>query len=134
AITDSTANRDLPTWSPQGDWIGFREKDLDGTRTRLRRASPDGTDVEEITLVIASDAYLSKLRWLDGVDPTSSYWYDPGFGSETSAYVDLGATHHNQPWTGAPGGSADFGLPWSPDGTRLAILTRDEGVIIADYY
>ena len=132
SITDGTANRDLPTWSPDGAWIGFREIDPDGIRTRLRRTSPDGTAVEEITLVIAADAQLSKPRWFQGTEPTS-YWYNPGFGSQTTAYVDLGFTHHSDPWTGSAGGLADFGIPWSPDGTQLAILTRDEGVILADY-
>ena len=131
-ITDSSVDRDLPTWSPDGDWIGFREKDFDGIRTRLRRASPDGTNVEDITLVIAADAYLSKPRWTAG-NSSTTYWYSPGFGSDASAYIDLGATHHHEPWVGSPGGLADFGLPWSPDGTQLVILTRDEGVIVADY-
>jgi hypothetical protein len=131
-ITDSRADRDVPTWSPDGDWIGFRERDLDGIRTRLRRTSPDGADVQEITTVIAPDAYLSKPRWFTETDPTS-YWYNADFGSETSAYIDLGAGHKNEPWTGGPGGFADFGLPWSPDGTQLVILTRNEGVIVADY-
>ncbi len=131
-ITDSGANRDVPTWSPRGDWIGFREREPDGTRTRLRRVSPDGTNVQEVTTVIASDAYLSKPRWFGGTSP-ASYWYAPGFGSATSAYIDLGANHKNVPWVGVPGGLVDVGLPWSPDGTRLVFLTRDEGVIIADY-
>ena len=131
-ITDSSADRDLPTWSPDGDWIGFREKDPDGIRTRLRRASPDGTNVGEITQVIAADAYVSKPRWIAD-NSSTSYWYNAGFGNDTSAYIDLGATHQQQPWIGSPGGLADFGLPWSPDGTQLVILTRDEGVIVADY-
>ena len=131
-ITDRSVDRDLPTWSPDGNWIGFREKDPDGIRTRLRRVSPDGTNVEEITQVIAADAYLSKPRWAAG-NSSTSYWFNAGFGSDALAYLDLGATHHLQPWIGTPGGLADFGLPWSPDGTQLVILTRDEGVIVADY-
>ena len=132
AITNSSADRDLPTWSPDGSWIGFRERDPDGIRTRLRRVTPDGADVQEITAVIAADAYLSKPRWFQGTEPTS-YWYSPGFGTETTAYIDLGFTHKNQPWAGSPGGLADFGIPWSPNGTQLAFLSRDEGVVVADY-
>ena len=131
-ITDSSAERDVPTWSPDGGWIGFREQDPDGIRTRLRRVTPDGTNVQEITAVIAADAYLSKPRWIEGTEPTS-YWYNPGFRSETSAYIDLGFTHKNVPWTGVPGGLSDYGIPWSPDGTKLVILTRDEGVIVVDH-
>ncbi len=83
-------------------------------------------------MVIAPDAYLSKPRWRDGSGPTS-YWYSPGDGSATSAYIDFGFTHNDQPWSGSPGSLADFGLPWSPDGTQLLILSRDDGVKIADY-
>jgi Tol biopolymer transport system component len=132
AITDASAHRNSPTWSPDGAWIAFRERDLDGVRTRLRRASPDGATVEEITLVVADDAYLSRVRWREADGPMA-YWYNPGFGSETSAYIDLLFTHKNEPWRGTPGGSWDSGVTWAPDGSKIAFLTQDEGVVIADF-
>jgi dipeptidyl aminopeptidase/acylaminoacyl peptidase len=139
AITDASARRDLPTWSPDGSWIGFREKSLDGTQQRLRMVRPDGSDVQDIAAVFAADGVLSKYRWTwhDTADAGNrgplSYWFSPGFGATTAAaYIDLGFQHNNQPWTGAPGGFVDWGLPWSPDGLQMAILTREEGVILAD--
>jgi len=131
AVTDDSAIRDLPTWSPDGEWIAFREKDRDGLRTRLRMTRPDGSEVQEVTLVIGADAVLSKLRWSSGHGPLS-YAYSPGFGVATSVYIDLGFQHNNQPWTDGVGGFVDHGIPWSPDGSRLAFLTSMGDLIVAD--
>ena len=143
AISDNTANRDLPTWSPDGAAIGFREKDPDGIHSRLRYTGPDGTEVQDVNQVIAEDAFLSKLRWQSAIpgdvgvgDPTStrpmSYWWNLGFGTDTSAYIDLRSSYKLQPWTGTPGGFNDFGIPWAPDGDQVVVLTQNEGVLVAD--
>ena len=143
AISDNTANRDLPTWSPDGGVIGFREKDPDGIHTRLRYTRPDGTEGLAINVVIAEDAFLSKLRWQTAIpgdvgagEPTStrpmSYWWNVGFGTDTSAYIDLRSGNNLQPWTGTPGGLDDFGIPWAPDGDQVVVLTQSEGVLVAD--
>lgn len=131
-ITDLSADRDLPAWSPDGTRIAFRTREPDGVRTRLQTALPDGGDIAEVTLVIASDAALSKLRF-GGASKPFSYAYNPGFGSQTSAFVDLSFQHVNQIWTEGIGGFADNGIPWSPDYQKLAVLTARDGVIIADH-
>ena len=142
AISDNTTNRDLPSWSPDGAAIGFRERDPDGIHSRLRYTGPDGTEVQDVNQVVAEDAFLSKLRWQSAIpgdvgvgDPTStrpmSYWWNLGFGTDTSAYIDLRSGYKLQPWTGTPGGLADFGLPWSPDGDQVVVLTQSEGVLVA---
>jgi WD40 repeat protein len=141
AISDASIDRDLPTWAPDGEWIGFRERDPDGLHVRLRMTHPDGTEGQDVNQVVAQDAFLSKLRWLTDPDggvgePGStrpvSYWWAPGFGSDASAYIDLRFGYKIQPWAGARGGFADFGLPWSPEGDRVVLLTQSQGVIVAD--
>jgi hypothetical protein len=135
ALTGTDASADLPTWSPDGTRIGFRVKEPDGIRTHLRSIRADGSDMQDIAMVIAADGLVSKLRW-STPEPSGtsamSYWYSAGFGSPASAYIDLMFGHVNQPWSGQPGVFTDWGLPWSPDSLHMAILTRDEGVILAD--
>jgi len=140
-ILDASVDRDLPTWSPDGEWIGFREKDPDGLHIRLRMTRLDGSEAQDVNQVIAEDAVLSKLRWISatGGDPGEpgstrpmSYWWSPGFGSDASAYVDRRFGYSGQPWTGTPSGFTDFGIPWSPDGEQVVVLTQSEGVIVAE--
>lgn len=130
-ITDGTADRDLPTWSPGGARIAFRETDLDGLHRRLRTMRPDGTDVQEVDMAIAPDAGLSKLRWAPD-ELSMSYMSNVGYGAQTRAVISLGFGHAAVPWTDGIGGLVDYGMPWSPDGRHLAILTATNGVIVAD--
>jgi hypothetical protein len=132
ALTDETANRDLPTWSQDGTRIAYREKDFDGLRTSLRLVSPDGGEAEIVTMMIASDAYLSKLRFGPPNFPYT-YWWNAGFGTETSSHIDFAFGHHRGLYTGAPPAMADFGVPWSPDGKLLAVMTRTDGVVVINF-
>ena len=130
-ITDPSADADLPSWSPDGLRIAYRVTAPDGLRTYLRTALSDGTDVQDVALVVASDGSLSRLSW-SPTDPVLSYAFNPGFGSQTSAVIDMGLQHTAEPWTAGIGGYPDHGIPWSPDGQQLAILTATDGVIVAD--
>ena len=131
AITDGTTQVGLPSWSPDGAWIAYRARDLDGQRQRLRMARPDGSDDQDLVVVVAADGFLSKLRW-SPVSDSMSYFQNVGLGPPTTALIDLRFGHTVEPWTEGVGGLADNGMPWSPDGQRLAILTASDGVIVAD--
>lgn len=130
-ITDGTADRDLPTWSPDGNRIAFRETDRDGLHHRLRTMRPDGTDIQEVDMAIAPDASLSKARWAPD-ERSMSYLSNFGYGTQTTAIIAFGYGHTAVPWTYGIGGLAEHGMPWSPDGRYLAILTATDGVIVAD--
>ena len=130
-ITDGTADRDLPTWSPDGGRIAFRETEPDGLRRRLRTMRPDGTDIQEVDMAIARDASLSELRWAPD-KPSVSYLFNAGYGAQTRAVISLGSGHALELWADGIGGLVENGVPWSPDGLHLAILTATEGVIVAD--
>lgn len=129
--SDESADADLPSWSPDGSRIAYRVKLPDGVHTALRSALTDGTDVQNVAQVIARDASLSRLFWSpNGL--SYSYAFNPGYGAQTSALIDMGFGHSVAPWSNGIGGYADYGLPWSPDGRHLAVLTASDGVIVAD--
>jgi dipeptidyl aminopeptidase/acylaminoacyl peptidase len=132
-LTDASADRDLPSWSPDGTRLAFRELDADGIRKRLRTMASDGTDGQGIDQIIAADGSLSQYRW-SPVDGTGTYALGAGFGTPTRAIIWLGDGHVGVPWEDGVGGFPDFGVPFSPDGTFLAILTRNDGVIVADHF
>jgi hypothetical protein len=133
ALTDDTANRDLPTWSPDGAWIAFREKNFDGQHVSLRMYSADGSQVQDVSGFVATDAYVSKLRFRPPLAHPWTYWWSAGFGTATSAWIDYQFGHTRSLYTGAPPSLVDFGVPWSPDGKLVAVLTRSDGVIVADF-
>ena len=130
-ITEPGVDRDLPSWAFDGQSIALRATEADGQRRHLRRINPDGTNEQEIAGVVARDAYFSGLRHSpDG--RTMSYWRSVGFGAPAAAVIDLGAGHSVEPWSNGAGGLSDFGVPWSPDGTKLAVLTPLDGLLLAD--
>jgi hypothetical protein len=131
-ITDQLAQRDLPSWSPDGNWIAYRATEPDGLRRHLEMTRPDGSEVQQVTTVIAEDANLSRLDW-SPINDSLSYAMNVGFGTQSRAVIDLRFTHTNEPWSDGIGGWFEAGVPFSPDGTQLAILTADNGLIVADY-
>jgi hypothetical protein len=131
AITDDTADADLPTWSPNGTVIAFRVTDLDGIHRHIRTVQPDGSGLTTINDMIAPDSSFSKPRF----SPTLgqfAYAVNYGFGSRTRAIIDAGVTHTTELWADGIGGFPEAGVPFSPDGKHLAFITATDGVIVAD--
>ena len=131
-LTDSASNADLPAWTPDGSWIAYRVIERDGQTQHLRQVRPDGTEAEDLTSVLGQGAHLSRLRWRPPSDGFS-YAANFGFGTETKAILDLAFGHNAELWGNGIGGSPDAGIPWAPDGSRLAVLTENDGVVLADY-
>ena len=132
AVTDTASNADLPAWGPDGSWIAYRVVDSDGLTQHLRQVQPTGTGAEDLTSVLGPGAHLSRLRWRP---PGNGFSYAANFGfaTETKAILDLAFGHNGELWSNGIGGSQDAGVPWAPDGSRLAVLTANDGVVLADY-
>lgn len=132
AITDASLDRDLPSWSPDGNWISYRAVEPDGVRKHLEMIRPDGGELRQVTSVIAADGSLSRLRWSPARD-ARTYVMGVGFGTATRVVIDLAPGHTNEPWTDGVGGNiGEAGAPWSPDGRFLAFLSADGDVVVAD--
>jgi Tol biopolymer transport system component len=129
-VSGELGQADLPTWSPDGSWIAYRSVQPDGFRRHLKQVRPDGTEDQDLAVVIAEDGYLSRLRW-SPIDDRLSYFQNVGFGAETTAVIDLRFGHVAQVWQDGVGRYPDNGMPWSPDGSRVAMLTATEGVVVA---
>jgi Tol biopolymer transport system component len=132
AITDNSLDRDLPSWSPDGEWIAYRAVEPDGLRRHLEMVRPDGSEVQQVTTVIAADANLSRLDW-SPINDSLVYAMNVGFGTQSAVMIDLRAGHTVEPWTDGVGGNFDAGVRFSPDGRLLAILTAADGLVVADY-
>jgi hypothetical protein len=132
ALTDQRMDRDLPSWSPDGEWVAYRAVEPDGMRRHLELIRPDGSEVEQVTTVIATDADLSRLDWSPAND-SLLYLMNVGFGTQTKVVIDLRFGHTVEPWSDGVGGNFDAGASFSPDGQLLAFLTPDDGLVVADY-
>jgi Tol biopolymer transport system component len=130
-LTDATVDRDLPSWSPDGNWISYRATEVDGVRKHLEMTRRDGTEVVQVTTVVASDGNVSRLRWSPARD-ARTYAMSLGFGTQARVVIHLAAGHTSEPWTNGLRGDFDAGVPWSPDGRYVAFIASDGNVIVAD--
>jgi WD40 repeat protein len=131
AVTDGSADADLPTWSPEGDRIAFRVTESGGAKRHLMTVQPDGSGLELLNTVIGTDSSLSKPRFAPA-NGQLAYAVNFGFGTQTRALIDWGFTHTAEMWTNGIGGLPDAGIPFSPDGRFLAFISATDGVVIAD--
>jgi len=140
-ITDGSAAADLPDWNPNTDLIAYRSRDPDGTHTNIVQIAINGSEPLTKAGVVAADAFISRPRWRpndDHVDDAGvpawvlAYSINAGFGTNTSAAIDPGmGTIDALPLT-SPVSDWEGGLPWSPDGSQVAVLTEG-GVTLAAF-
>jgi hypothetical protein len=140
-ITDGLAAADLPDWNSNTDLIAYRSKDADGLHANIIQISTNGTDSLNKTGVVAADAFISRPRWRlndhhldDSLTPAwvLAYSINEGFGTDTSAKIDEGMGPVNPLPLTSPVGDWEGGLPWSPNGSQVAVLT-DDGVVLAAF-
>lgn len=132
AITDASSAADLPTWSPDGAWIAYRVVEPGGTQRHLRQVRPDGSEMTGIATMVAPDSTLSRVRWRP-VGEGIAYVQTIGFGTAAQPILDLGFGHAAPVVPNELAGDLDEGLPWSPDGAWMAVLTTDDGVVLAGF-
>jgi sugar lactone lactonase YvrE len=141
-MTDDSMDRDLPSWSPWADWewIAYRTAEPDGQRSRLEMVRPDGSELEQVTMVIGPGSELSRLDWrptgfgerfMDSYE--QSYAANWGFGTKSRVVMNLGFQEAYEPWTDGVSAPNSVGIPWSPDGQWVAILTESDGVVLAEF-
>jgi Tol biopolymer transport system component len=126
AITDRTAIDDLPSWSPDGSLIAYRITPFDRSSRSLAVARPDGSDERILATVTGPEATLSIAHW----SPDSSRLaYLRTDGDTTAVVADLNGheTSLGRAWA-----YGDTGVPWSPEGRSVALLTEPDGVVVVD--
>jgi Tol biopolymer transport system component len=128
AITDQAADRDLPSWSPDGSLIAYRITRRDGSGRSLAIARPDGQQERILGSVTGPEASLSVARWAPDGRRLAYYRIAPD--ESQALVVDL---HGNETplWPERAGSYADTGIPWAPDGRTIALFTAD-GLVVVD--
>ncbi|MEP6639060.1 MAG: hypothetical protein ABJC39_06895 [Chloroflexota bacterium] len=129
AITDKYVKRDFPVWSPDGSQIAYRIVAYDQSRRSLAVADADGSHERILTSVTdGSVNTLSIPHW--SPDGTRLSIYRTVGEDSRAILVDLDG-HETSLWPTTAGAYADNGIPWSPDGRSVALMTP-AGVVIVD--
>lgn len=116
-LTNDAVADQLPTWSPDGDWIAFnsaRDYHADPSARDLYRMHTDGTGVERLS---NQQGTVQSSSW----DPTSHRLvYDVVAGAYAAGLfvVDVPTMVTTQLTTNANNARDDW-PSWSPDGTRI---------------
>ena len=141
AITNGSGAADLPDWNSNTDLIAYRSKDADGEHINIFQIRTDGSEALIKTGAVAVDAFISRPRWRphdNHVDDSGvpawvlSYGLNAGFGTDTGAVIDPGMGPIDALPLTVPVSDWEGGLPWSPDGSQVAVLTED-GVVVAAF-
>lgn len=133
-ITDRTADREFPVWSPDGQLIAYQIQIASRLGQGLAVSRPDGTGER----ILAWSPYLmgsafAGVRWFPDATRLAYFRFDDE-GESLVATVNL-AGQESRLWLGYgrsnPVRSPD-GISMSPDGTSIAFLTAAEGLIVVD--
>lgn len=118
AISDKTADRRYPTWSPDGQWIAYRMRPVDTIdKTYLAISRPDGSDERTITSVRDSKASFSGSQWT--ADSQRLVYFRSSEHGHVVGMADLGGTETLL----TPPLEDSYNPVISPDGLRIVYAT-----------
>lgn len=114
-----------PVWSPQGDWIAYRQ----GVPTGVAIIHPDGTNPHQVTKVGGSGYAFTSPQW--SMDEQYLTFYAKNDGNHD---VWVARADGSGEWPIGDEASEEYWPSFSPDGTRVAFQRDLPGQSLAFNY
>jgi Tol biopolymer transport system component len=125
AMSDKTADRSYPTWSPDGQWIAYRMRPVDTIhKTYLAISRPDGSDERTITSAPDSKASFSGSQWT--ADSQRLVYFRSSEHGHVVGMADLAGTETLL----SPPLEDSYNPVMSPDGLRVVITTSSAAAVV----